>query len=234
MTFRSRAVATVLAVLAFSVLLLSLIAAPVWADHDNGKGKSKDHAQGEPKDKEANGNKAENSDDGEKPFDTEPNDHPSGKDRSEEPGGSGTQGKSTSDPDGDANGGADKPCELLEDCAAEQGGFDSDHDGNNGCGNDDDFEDDNNGWCGKPEETEVEGAAEVDAFGLEQEETTVLGSRIFRPEVKAAAVPLERASLPLGNVLPFTGVANVFVYVGLGLMLLCAGSLAVVAGRNRA
>ena len=68
------------------------------------------------------------------------NKHPSGKDRSVENGGSGTQGKSTSDPDGDTNGGADKP--------DGSGGFDpADQDGNNGCGNDDDFEDDNNGRC---------------------------------------------------------------------------------------
>ncbi len=71
--------------------------------------------------------------------DRTPNDHPSGKDRSEEPGGK-TQGKSTSDPDGMTNGGADKP--------GGSGGFDADKDGNNGCGNDDDFEDDNNGNCG--------------------------------------------------------------------------------------
>ncbi len=32
-----------------------------------------------------------------------------------------------------------------------RGGLDVlDQDGNNGCGNDDDFEDDNEGWCGKP------------------------------------------------------------------------------------
>jgi hypothetical protein len=52
----------------------------------------------------------------------------------------GTQGRSLSDPDGDSNGGADKPgC---------NGGFDADKDGNNGCGNDADREDDNNGNCG--------------------------------------------------------------------------------------
>src|SRR5688572_26990827 len=66
--------------------------------------------------------------------DTTLDDHPSGKDRTEEPGSSGTQGKSASDPDGTANRGADKP--------GGDGGFDSDQDGNNGCGNDDDFEDD--------------------------------------------------------------------------------------------
>ena len=51
-----------------------------------------------------------------------------------------TQGRSLSDPDGDTNGGADKPG-----CT---GGVDaSDRDGNNGCGNDADREDDNNGNC---------------------------------------------------------------------------------------
>ena len=75
------------------------------------------------------------------PPDAGDNRHPSGKDRSVENGGSGTQGKSKSDPDGMTNGGADKP--------GGTGGIDrGDQDGNNGCGNDDDFEDDNNGNCG--------------------------------------------------------------------------------------
>jgi LPXTG-motif cell wall-anchored protein len=76
------------------------------------------------------------------------NQHPSGKDRSVEPGGSGNQGRSPSDPDDDgrgpdrSNGGPDKP--------NGSGGVDlADQDGNNGCGNDDDFEDDNEGWCGR-------------------------------------------------------------------------------------
>ena len=85
------------------------------------------------------------------------NQHPSGKDRSAEPGGSGNQGKSESDPDDnvgpmrnecgqspalDPRGGCtDKP--------GGSGGMDlADQDGNNGCGNDDDFDDDNNGHCG--------------------------------------------------------------------------------------
>jgi hypothetical protein len=69
--------------------------------------------------------------------------HPSGKDRTEEPGGSGTQGRSPSDPDGDFNYGPDKP--------RESGGiYTGDQDGNNGCGNDQDFEDDNRGNCGGP------------------------------------------------------------------------------------
>ena len=76
------------------------------------------------------------------------NRHPSGKDRSVEHGKSGNQGKATSDPDNNGkgperhSGGADKP--------NGKGGLDkADQDGNNGCGNDDDFEDDNEGWCGR-------------------------------------------------------------------------------------
>jgi hypothetical protein len=54
-----------------------------------------------------------------------------------------TQGRSLSDPDGDTNGGADKPSPACT------GGVDlTDRDGNNGCGNDIDREDDNNGKCG--------------------------------------------------------------------------------------
>lgn len=55
-----------------------------------------------------------------------------------------TQGRSLSDPDGDTNGGADKPgCTRESPWDA-----DTDNDGNNGCGNDADREDDNNGNCG--------------------------------------------------------------------------------------
>jgi hypothetical protein len=63
------------------------------------------------------------------------------------PASAGTQGNSPSDPDDDgrgpdrSNGGPDKP--------GGAGGVDvSDQDGNNGCGNDVDREDDNEGWCG--------------------------------------------------------------------------------------
>jgi hypothetical protein len=81
------------------------------------------------------------------------NEHPSGKDRSVEPGKSGTQGNSDSDPDDDgrgpdrSNNGPDKQPDGA-------GGVDrGDQDNNNGCGNDDDFEDDNEGWCGgKPKD----------------------------------------------------------------------------------
>lgn len=49
----------------------------------------------------------------------------------------GPQGKSPSDPDGNENGGADKP--------GGSGGINDDKDGNNGSGNDSDCEDDNKG-----------------------------------------------------------------------------------------
>jgi hypothetical protein len=80
----------------------------------------------------------------------QPSLHPSGRDRHCEPGGSGTQGKARSEPDADGRGpdrndrGTDKP--------GEDGGlYPQDQDGNNGCGNDHDFEDDNEGWCLGPD-----------------------------------------------------------------------------------
>lgn len=73
------------------------------------------------------------------------NRHPSGRDRSEEHGKSGTQGKAKSDPDGDSNASGGL---SGEDKQGFDGGVDKgDQDNNNGCGNDDDFEDDNNGRC---------------------------------------------------------------------------------------
>lgn len=82
-------------------------------------------------------------------VDTQPSDHPSGKDRNVEPGNSGTQGKSESNPDGN---GVDKPYPADKQPARSQGR--NDNDGNNGCGNDNDFSDDNNGNCGgKKKET---------------------------------------------------------------------------------
>jgi hypothetical protein len=86
---------------------------------------------------------------------------PGAHDRSIESGGSYPQGYSTSDPDGMTNGGADKP--------GGTGGLDkTDQDGNNGCGNDTDFEDDNNGLCGgqhEPKDDLVVGSAVVQPIG---------------------------------------------------------------------
>ena len=115
-----------------ALLLVSLaLTAPALAGK---KEKGSPSAYTEDNDANDNGTMNNVSDDGD-------NRHPSGKDRSVENGKSGNQGKSGSDPDGDSNGGADKP--------NGSGGTDkADQDGNNGCGNDDDFEDDNNGNCG--------------------------------------------------------------------------------------
>ena len=136
--------------LALSALILVLGATPGLAHHKSG------HEGGPKKDKSSSSGVTEDNDsnDGGTPnnvVDDGDNEHPSGKDRSEEHGNSGNQGNSPSDPDGDSNGGPDKP--------GGSGGVDlADQDGNNGCGNDDDFEDDNNGNCGKEKDKDEESA----------------------------------------------------------------------------
>jgi hypothetical protein len=104
--------------------------------------------------------------------------HPSGKDRHEA---KGTQGKSTSDPDDDgrgpdrSNGGADKPF-ASEDGT---GGVDAgDQDGNNGCGNDDDFEDDNEGWCGRNPKRANTSPSLVDDLGVEDLDADAAGASV--------------------------------------------------------
>ena len=134
------------------VLGLLVVAPPSWAHHkgghSNGGGnsgsKGKPAGSGWTEDNDTNDNGTPNN-----VPDGGDNAHPSGKDKSVEHGNSGNQGNSGSDPDDDgrgpdrSNGGPDKP--------NGSGGVDlADQDGNNGCGNDDDFEDDNEGWCGKP------------------------------------------------------------------------------------
>ena len=146
---------------AIMLTVLLALAAPSWAHHKSGHsggagkpaspgnsgnaggGGGSNSGSGYTEDNDTNDNGTPNNvvDDGD-------NAHPSGKDKSVEHGNSGNQGNSSSDPDDDghgpdrSNGGADKP--------NGPGGVDlADQDGNNGCGNDDDFEDDNEGWCGK-------------------------------------------------------------------------------------
>src|ERR671918_851248 len=92
--------------------------------------------------------------------DTNESRHPSGKDRFLENGRSGNQGKSESDPDDNVGPRRreEPPCDndprgadKCTDKPGGSGGHDTlDQDGNNGCGNDQDFDDHNNGWCGKP------------------------------------------------------------------------------------
>ena len=77
-------------------------------------------------------------------YDSEGSRHPSGNDRNNEPGNSGTQGKSTSNPDGN---GADKRRTSSDGSFGGTQGH-GDWDDNNGCGNDNDFADDNKGNCG--------------------------------------------------------------------------------------
>ena len=153
-------------VVAVLTTVLVALAAPSWAHHKaghsggapSGTGGGGGSGSGYTEDNDTNDNNTPNN-----IPDSGDNAHPSGKDKSVEHGNSGNQGNSGSDPDDDgrgpdrSNGGADKP--------NGPGGVDlADQDGNNGCGNDDDFEDDNEGWCGKPkdkvrsdEDTEVAG-----------------------------------------------------------------------------
>ena len=139
-----------------ALLAIFLGATPAFAAHKDGhtKGTKADKTTASAKGDKADSGYTEDNDtnDGNTANNVEDegdNAHPSGKDRSTENGGSGNQGNSGSDPDDDgrgpdrSNGGPDKP--------NGSGGVDlADQDGNNGCGNDDDFEDDNEGWCGKP------------------------------------------------------------------------------------
>ena len=212
-TSTSRPVLSAFLALAIAVFFSLFAVGGAQAGQGNG--------QGSEKSEEAKAKAAQENSSQEKTPDQTLNDHPSGKDRTEEPGGSGTQGKSTSDPDGLANGGADKP--------GGDGGFDDDQDGNNGCGNDDDFEDDNNGWCrGKPE---VEGT-DIDRDIEDEEETVtdtvVLGSVFTRA---APAVLGDTQAAPAA--LAATGFdLNTMLALGLGLVLL--GTAAVTSARRPA
>ena len=127
-----------------TAMALLLIAAPAFAHHnlEHDGGRAKVTAVTVTEDNDNDG--MPNTPDPEGDLD---NRHPSGKDRSAESGGSGNQGKAESTPDQNGTGperdyeGTDKPDGA--------GGLDKlDQDGNNGCGNDDDFEDDNEGLCG--------------------------------------------------------------------------------------
>ena len=165
-TSKAASIFTVLFVMA----LLAMSAAPAFAhhkaDHEQGtqaEDTTTDEREGKGSDSDRDGdagntetpytesNDTNDNGTGEDVADDGDNAHPSTKDRSVENGSSTSnpnQGKSESDPDDDGrgpertNGGYDKPNGT--------GGVDkADQDGNNGCGNDDDFEDDNEGWCGK-------------------------------------------------------------------------------------
>jgi hypothetical protein len=163
-------IATALLTMFAALLALVLVAAtPALAhhkdDHDKG-GKPSSSTASDSGDKDGDADSDPNTaytedndtNDGNTPnnvSDEGDNAHPSGKDRSVENGGSGTQGKSESNPD-DSKGPMRYEGNIGDDKANGPGGTDlADQDGNNGCGNDDDFDDDNNGHCGKPKEEET-------------------------------------------------------------------------------
>lgn len=247
-----RRVATAVAVM---FLVLLVIAAPSWAHHkgghSNGGGKSgnkgKTAESGWTEDNDTNDNGTPNNlpDDGD-------NAHPSGKDKSVEHGKSGNQGNSTSDPDDDghgpdrSNGGPDKP--------NGSGGVDlADQDGNNGCGNDDDFEDDNEGWCGKPK-AKVKPKAKMKSEPKDEDnppddvpvsnednpgdddvapdEPAVLGSTLSRgPGLDASADATIERVLARAATAPETEDEGVLPFTGAGVIgFVIAGAALVLAG----
>ena len=119
------------------------------------------------------------------------------------------QGKSPSEPDQDGIGadhGVDNNDKTGEGT-----------DGNNGCGNDPDREDDNNGWCNKPPgagptttpTTSPTTTPEVSPTATET--TEVLGRKFTRPGTEVLGTGLARTGLSLA------------VPVGAGLALLTTG-----------
>ena len=252
---------------AFSALLaMLLVATPALAhhngDHDKGKGQqtqSKDNdgdADNTPGQTTEDNDAASADQDGKQtPNNVEDdgdNRHPSGKDRSVENGGSGNQGNSESTPDQNGKGperdynGTDKP--------GGSGGVDkNDQDGNNGCGNDDDFEDDNEGWCGKPPkndevpcdadadmegvqpcdveeepdveepDVEVEGAVEADLSD------DVLGLRVDKEATRpardevAAGTAAQGSNETRGGLLPFTGAEGLVPLLAIAALLVVTG-----------
>ena len=102
------------------------------------------------------------------------------------------QGKSPSTPDQDGIG-ADHG--IVNNDKTGEG-----TDGNNGCGNDPDREDDNNGWCGKkpapevsPTETETPEAPEVSPTAQAQ----VLGQKFVKPQAEVLGLAVTGASVGL-------------------------------------
>ena len=238
------------------------------ADHDGGQGTEQQDSKGDEQgknDKEpdgdadsADGQTTEDNDDdngdgtssgsGDLPNNVpdEKNDHPSGKDKSVEQD-KGNQGNSESNPDNDGHGPERNSCpgsgwgECIDKPGGDGGEDTYDQDGNNGCGNDDDFEDDNEGRClgrkknvpqtGTTPDTDtviVDIVKDEDLVKPDDDETIVLDERVER-DVDAARP--ETGTDVEGAVLPFTG-AGVFVWVFVGGALLLVGSAALKARRS--
>jgi hypothetical protein len=122
------------------------------------------------------------------------------------------------------------------------GGFDSDKDWNNGCGNDADFEDDNNGMCGGKPGPSVVGKEVPKVSGGEVSGRTKrpsVAGRVERalhegvavtpgnpPVVRPAAVLMERiqkpaAPIPAGRRLAATGLDSMdLLFMGIALIAL--------------
>ena len=151
---RRFSIATAILTVFAAMLAVMLVAAvPALAHPSEDKGKSESNETSD-HDGDADSDDSTALEDGhDEEAGVDDNQHPSGKDRSEEKGGSGNQGKSESNPD-DSKGPMRAEGTAGEDDKPQAGGGEDgdDQDGNNGCGNDDDFDDDNNGWCGKPSE----------------------------------------------------------------------------------
>ena len=269
-TTTRRSISSFVIALLSVIALVALMATPALAHHkdghDNGPGSSEDRTETSTTsdhdgdaDSDSSTAYTEDNDtnDGGTPnnvADEGDNAHPSGKDRSVENGGSGTQGKSESNPD-DSKGPMRYEGALGDDKANGPGGTDlADQDGNNGCGNDDDFDDDNNGHCGRKKDTtapvsvsvpepqpivqpatvEKVCPANTDFAGQAMDELKdcnkdiVLGSVITNPATpKVQAAPLAQAAPAgvLGAVLPFTG-GSITIFLALGLGLIALGALA--------
>jgi LPXTG-motif cell wall-anchored protein len=260
MTKRISVASAILAGWAIALAGLLLTLAPIAmahhsADHDKGKGHNASQGQGGGGDRDGDADRdpgtkqtEETDNDGtENPNDT-PSQHPSGKDNTAGSGKSGNQGKSESDPDDNVGPqrrecSDDGPTDPRSGCTDKPGGaggeYVTDQDGNNGCGNDQDFDDDNNGWCGKPkddvggnvidndEEEVVEGGViKNPSFpGRRPPTDSVLGGRLVNeaaPDVESEV--LSAPSQEEGAVLPFTG-AGISIIVLTGLALITAGGV---------
>ena len=154
--------ASFVAVLILALAALLAFAMPALAhhkdDHEQGGGRVESSSEESTSDEGDSSRVNENSDDA--TDDNDDNAHPSGKDRETHNGSTDDVqgGDQTSNPDNDGRGPERNSCKgTSEDrvggCADKPGGTggvdQADQDWNNGCGNDDDFEDDNEGWCGR-------------------------------------------------------------------------------------
>ena len=86
-------------------------------------------------------------------------------------------------------------------------------DGNNGCGNDPDREDDNNGWCGTPEVSPTETpTVNPSVSPSPTAQAQVLGVKIVKPEAEVLGLALTGAGL----VIPIA-LGSALLMMGLGI-----------------